>query len=145
MKRYKLWRVPLRLAAGAFILNSGLSKVGIEQDAVAQYHGFASGAYPMFKDWQPKQFVQALSTGEIALGSALLAPFVPSRLAGLLLSGFSSGLLGLYLKTPGMREEGGLKPTEQGISLAKDSWLLAMGLALILGGGAKSRRESDRE
>ena len=57
---------------------------------------------------------------------------VPAALAGLGLSAFATGLLGLYLKTPGMRKEGSLRPTEQGIALAKDVWLLGIGLSLVL-------------
>ena len=52
--------------------------------------------------------------------------------SGLLLTGFSGGLLGLYIKIPGMRQEGSLRPTQQGIALAKDSWLLGIGASLIL-------------
>ncbi len=68
----------------------------------------------------------------MVVGSALLLPVVPSGVAGLLLTGFSGGLLGLYIKTPGMRQEGSLRPTHQGIPLAKDSWLLGIGVSLIL-------------
>lgn len=45
---------------------------------------------------------------------------------------FSAGLLTLYLKTPGMRQEGSVRPTEQGNGLAKDVWLLGTGLTLLL-------------
>ncbi|GHE64359.1 hypothetical protein [Streptomyces vinaceus] len=50
------------------------------------------------------------------------------------LTAFSVGTIGLYLRTPGMREEGSLRPTEQGIALAKDVWLLGVGVALIAEG-----------
>jgi hypothetical protein len=62
----------------------------------------------------------------------LLIPTVPAALAGVGLSAFSLGLLGLYLRTPGMRKEGSLAPTEQGLPLAKDVWLLGIGLSLVL-------------
>jgi hypothetical protein len=51
---------------------------------------------------------------------------------GLGLTGFSAGLLGLYLRTPGLRREGSLRPTEQGIGIAKDVWLLAIGAAFVV-------------
>jgi hypothetical protein len=38
----------------------------------------------------------------------------------------------LYLKTPGMRQAGSLKPTPDGIGLAKDVWLLGARLTLLL-------------
>jgi uncharacterized membrane protein YphA (DoxX/SURF4 family) len=128
----RLWQVPLRLATGAFILQSGLGKRGADTETATTLHGFASGTYPMLQKLEPARFARLLSAGEIALGSALLAPFVPARFAGLALMGFSSGLLGLYWKTPGMRQEGSPLPTQEGITLAKDAWILAIGLALLL-------------
>jgi hypothetical protein len=79
----------------------------------------------------PQQFVRLLSTSEISLGAALLTPLVPSAVAGAALVAFSAGLLGLYARTPGMRQEGSIRPTEQGLSLAKDVWLLGIGAALV--------------
>ncbi len=68
----------------------------------------------------------------VTAGSALLLPVVPPGLAGLILTGFSGGLLGLYLRIPGMRQEGSLRPTQQGTALAKDIWLLGIGVSLLL-------------
>jgi hypothetical protein len=123
-----------RISAGAFILNSGLGKRAVDEQTAAGLHGFASGTYPFLKDVEPRQFVQALSTAEIAVGAALLTPFVPTALAGAVLTGFAGGLLGLYLRTPGMRKEGSLAPTEQGLSVAKDVWLLGIGVGLLTRG-----------
>jgi hypothetical protein len=75
-----------------------------------------------------------LSTAEIGIGAALLTPFVPTALAGALLSGFSGGLLGLYLRTPGMHKPGSLAPTQEGLAIAKDSWLLGIGIGLLVRG-----------
>jgi hypothetical protein len=130
--RIKAWEVPLRLSAGAFILNSGLVKLGMDGEAAAQTQGFAAGAYPWLSKVDPGQFVRTLSAGELALGAALLLPVVPAGLAGAGLTVFSAGLIGLYLRTPGMHKEGSLRPTEQGIAIAKDVWLLAIGLAFII-------------
>ncbi|MEV0229765.1 hypothetical protein [Nonomuraea sp. NPDC050786] len=123
---------PARLAAGAVILNSGLGKVDADEQTAAGLHGMASGTYPFLRDMDPVTFARLLSRSEIALGAALLAPFVPSLLAGAALTGFAGGLLGLYLKTPGMRREGSLRPSEQGIGLVKDVWLLGIGLSLVI-------------
>jgi hypothetical protein len=123
-----------RISAGAFILNSGLGKRNVPAEAAAGMHGFAVGTYPFLKSVPPEQFVKGLSTAEIVIGGALLTPFVPTALAGALLTGFSGGLLGLYLKTPGMRKDGSLAPTEQGLSLAKDSWLVGIGIGLLTRG-----------
>ncbi|MGY1815044.1 hypothetical protein [Blastococcus sp. SYSU D00820] len=123
-----------RLSAGAFILNSGLSKRGADEGTAQGLHGFAAGTYPFLKNVDPKQFASALSAAEIGIGAALLAPFVPTAVAGALLTGFSGGLLGLYLNTPGMRKEGSLAPTQEGLAVAKDVWLLGIGVGLLTRG-----------
>ena len=123
-----------RISAGAFILNSGLSKRGADAEAAAGIHGFAAGTYPFLKSVPPQQFAKGLATAEIALGAMLLTPFVPTAVAGAALTVFSGGLLGLYLRTPGMRKPGSLAPTEQGLAIAKDSWLLGIGIGLLTRG-----------
>jgi hypothetical protein len=120
-----------RISAGAFILNSGLSKRGADEATAAGVHGFAAGTFPVLKSVPPQQFVQGLATSEIVLGAALLAPFVPTAVAGAALTAFSGGLLALYLKTPGMRKPNSLAPTEQGLAIAKDVWLLGIGIGLL--------------
>lgn len=130
--RSRLSNVPVRLAAGAFILNSGLTKLQADKETHHQLHGFASGVYPFLENAPPEQFGKALAGAEIALGSALLAPVVVGDgLAGLALASFAGGLLGLYMKTPGMRQEGSVRPSKDGTALAKDSWLLGIGLSLM--------------
>lgn len=137
----KLHHVPPRLAAGAFILNSGLNKRGLEGEAAAGMQQMAAQAFPQLKDMSPEDFGKLLSTGETALGAALLLPFVPSRLAGLGLAAFAAGLVRMYLKTPGMTEEDGIRPTSDGTSLAKDVWLLGIGLGLVLDGSRKRSKK----
>ena len=63
-----------------------------------------------------------------------LLPVVPTVVAGAALTTFSAGLLGLYLRIPGMREEGSLRPTQEGLSVAKDVWLSGIGLAVLAAG-----------
>jgi hypothetical protein len=121
-----------RIAAGAFILNSGLGKWSVDEETAAQLHGFATGTYPFLSKLKPKDFARLLSAAEIALGVALLVPVVPSAVAGAGLTAFSGGLLGLYARTPGMRKDGTPFPTQQGIPLAKDVWMLGIGLGLVI-------------
>ena len=123
-----------RVSAGAFILNSGLGKRDADEATAAGLHGFASGTYPFLKNVDPKTFAKALSYGEIAVGTALLTPIVPTALAGAILTGFSGGLVGLYLNTPGMRKPGSLAPTQEGLTVAKDVWLLGIGVGLLTRG-----------
>src|SRR4051812_24593560 len=129
-----LSELPARISAGAFILNSGLGKRGADAQTAAGLHGFAAGTYPFLKSVPPQQFVQGLATAEIAIGAALLTPFVPTVVAGAALTAFSGGLLGLYLRTPGMRKPGSLAPTQEGLALAKDSWLVGIGLSILIRG-----------
>ncbi|MFC5142843.1 hypothetical protein ACFPK1_31785 [Actinomycetospora rhizophila] len=144
MTTVDLAQVPQRLATGAFILNSGLQKWSGDEETAAGLHGFASGTYPFLKDMDPPTFLKALAVGEMAVGGTLLAPFVPGRLAGLVLSGFSAGMLGLYLRTPGMHD-GNFRPTQQGTPIAKDIWMLGIGVALVLGNGARrAERKAER-
>lgn len=128
----RLSHVPLRLATGAFILNSGLGKRDLHPAHAEGLHGAAKAAYPFLADMDPQQFGDLLSKGEIALGAGLLTPFVPSGLAGAALCVFSGGLLGMYLRTPAMHKEGSVFPTQQGTALAKDVWMLGIGLALVV-------------
>ena len=143
----KLWHVPVRLATGAIILDQGLLKLSADEDTARWLHGQATKAFPQIADMDPKDFVQLLSASEIALGAALLGiGFVPSSLAGLGLSVFGGSLTRLYLRAPGTRREGSIAPSQQGVGLAKDSWMLAIGLALVLDGlfGSRGRRRRAR-
>jgi hypothetical protein len=143
--RLKAWQVPLRLGAGVFIVDSGvskLSKLGKDPASAAQTHGFAAGAYPVVRKIDSRVFVRALAAGELALGAALLVPAVPTAVVGVGLTAFSAGLLGLYLRTPGLRKEGSLRPTEQGMPIAKDVWLLAIGASFVVDALADDRRNS---
>ncbi|MEP6852687.1 MAG: hypothetical protein ABJA87_08540 [bacterium] len=128
----KLRRAPLRLATGAYILNSGLAKRHGDVQTAQGLHGMASGAYPAFKDIEATRFLRLLSAGEIALGTALLTPFVPPALAGAGLSGFSGSLLGMWWRTPGMHEPHDPRPTPAGAPIAKDVWMLGIGISLII-------------
>jgi hypothetical protein len=135
-----LAHLPLRATTGAYIMNSGLSKQGLEGQAAEGLHGMAANAIPQLKEMPPEQFARFLSRGEIVLGAALLLPFVPSALVGAALAGFSAGLVRLYLKTPGMTRPHSIRPTEEGIGLAKDVWLLGAGLTLVLDSLPKRNR-----
>lgn len=135
----KLRHLPPRLATGAFILNSGMSKRNVDPGTAAGIHGMASGSYPFLGKMQPEQFAKLLSAGEMALGAALLLPVVPTGLAGAGLVAFSAGLVGLYLRTPGLRKEGSLAPTQDGTGIAKDVWMLGIGLGFVVEAIADAR------
>jgi hypothetical protein len=92
----KLSHIPLRLATGAFILNAGYSKRNLDKGTAAQMQGMGAKVYPQLARMEPEGFGKLLSYAEMTLGVILLAPFVPSRLAGLGLGLFSGSLLTMY-------------------------------------------------
>jgi hypothetical protein len=135
--------IPLRVATGAYFLSSGLDKRNPDEQTTAGLHGFATSVYPFLKTVDAPTFVKLLSTAELGIGAALLLPFVPTAVAGAALTGFSAGLLGLYLKTPAMRRgPKDLRPSPDGLALSKDVWLLGSGLTMLADGLA-SRQEKD--
>ncbi len=130
----------MRLTTGLFILNSGLSKRNADAETAARLHGSAAGAYPFLADLDPQDFARYLSKTEIALGVALLVPVVPTSLAALGLAGFSGGLVGMYLRTPALRQEGSLRPSPDGVAIAKDSWMLGIALGMLIDALTPRRR-----
>jgi hypothetical protein len=124
-------RVPLRLISGGFILDSGVGHLTADEGTAGQLHAMAAGTYPFLSEVDPRVFARALAAAELAVGGLLLAPIVPAGLAGLALTGFACGLVGLYARTPGLRREGSPFPTQQGLGSAKDTWLAAIGVSLL--------------
>ena len=124
---------PPRIAAGAYILDSGLTLAQADREAATGVYGMAADGLPV----PPPLRSRDGSSGccrrpQIAVGSALLLPVVPSLFAGAALTAFAGGLLTFYVKTPGLREDGTLRPSQEGVSVAKDVWLLGIGLGLVL-------------
>lgn len=130
----KLGNVPTRLATGAFILHTGWEKWHGDEQQANGVHGMASGAFPVFKTMKPTDFLKVLSLGEMATGAALIVPIVPPALAGAALTGFSGALIAMYLRTDGLHKPGSVWPTPQGTAVAKDVWMLGIGLGLVVEG-----------
>jgi uncharacterized membrane protein YphA (DoxX/SURF4 family) len=128
----RLRRAPGRLATGAFILNSGLGKLNGTEETATAVHGMAAVAYPPLARIEPTTFLKLLAVGELAIGGALLAPVVPPVAAGAALTGFAGSLLGMWWRTPGMHPPGSIRPTQPGVAIAKDVWMLAIGVGLFV-------------
>ena len=133
-------QLPLRVTTGGFILNEGLSKLEADDETAKHLHDAASRAYPVFAEIDAHAFTKALALAETALGGALLLPGVRGRLAGLGLAAFAAALLGLYARSPGAHEPHSVRPTRDGVGLAKDVWMLGIGLSLMLDPTAGRRR-----
>jgi len=134
----------LRLVSGAFILNSGINKLRIDEASAAGLQQMASNGVPQLGELEPAVFGKVVSISEISLGSALLLPLVPSRLVGIGLGAFSGVLLSSYLRTPGMTESDGVRPTADGTAIAKDVWLAGIAVALIFGRKAAKKIKKDK-
>lgn len=128
----KIRTVPARVTTGAFILQQGLGKWDGGDDQANLVHGMAAAALPPLQALRAPTFLRLLAAGEVVIGALLLTPIVPSRVAGSALTAFSAGLMTLYARTPGMRKPGSIWPSPQGTSVAKDVWLLGVGLGLLL-------------
>jgi uncharacterized membrane protein YphA (DoxX/SURF4 family) len=138
--RMKARHLPVRLATGAYILHSGVDKWDGAEEQATGVHGMATGAYPFLKEVPAPRFLRLLSAAEIVTGSALLAPFVPAALAGAALTGFSAGLVGLYLRTPALRQPNSVWPSPAGIAVSKDVWMVGIGLSLLVDALQERRR-----
>ncbi|HEY2305183.1 MAG TPA: hypothetical protein VGI05_04810 [Streptosporangiaceae bacterium] len=137
--RVKARDLPGRIATGAYILHAGLEKWQADEARAKGVHKVACGAFPFLERIPPERFIKMLAAGEIALGTALLAPFVPSALAGAALAGFSGSLVTMYLRTPAMHKPGSVWPTQTGTGVSKDVWMLGIGLGLVAGAAADGK------
>lgn len=129
--RLHLRNVPARLATGAYILHAGLEKWKGTPERAKGVHGMASGAYPPLGRIPPETFLKLLAAAEIGTGAVLLLPVVPNKLAGAALTAFSGSLLGLYLRTEALHKPGSVWPTQAGVGVSKDVWMLGIGLSLL--------------
>ena len=127
----KLRRAPLRLAAGGYILNSGVTTLNVDDETAKSLHGMASGTYPVLDKVEPRVFARTLAVGEIAVGTMLLLPIVPPFIAGAALVGFSGAQLNVYWDTPGMHHQSSLRPTAQGTPIAETVWMFGIGVGLM--------------
>ena len=133
--------LPGRVATGAYIVHAGLEKWSGDEARAVAVHGMAAGAFPVLKDVPPKIFLKALAASEVATGALLLSPFVSNARAGAALTGFSGGLLGMYWKTESLRKPGSIWPSQAGVAVSKDVWMLGIGLGLLVDSLTGGRRK----
>jgi uncharacterized membrane protein YphA (DoxX/SURF4 family) len=132
----KLRDVPARAATGGYILHSGLEKWNGSEDRAKGVHAMASGAYPVLAKVPPPTFLKVLAGAEIGIGAALLVPFVSNKIAGAALTAFAGSLVGMYLRTPALHKPGSVWPSQSGIGVSKDVWMLGIGLSLLADGAS---------
>ncbi|MFI9276253.1 hypothetical protein ACIGXM_37115 [Kitasatospora sp. NPDC052896] len=127
----RLRELPTRWTTGAYVLHTGWQKWHGDQATAQAVHAMATTAYPWLARLSPQRFLRLLAATEITTGALLLTPIIPAPIAGAALTGFSTGLLGLYARTPGLRQPGSIWPTPQGLPISKDIWMLGIGLSLL--------------
>ena len=120
----------LRIPTGALILNSGLGKFQVDKEDAEGLRDMATDGIPQLGQIDAENFATGLASAETALGAALLCPLIPNRLAGLGLAAFGAGLLSMYFGNDQYTEDDGIRPSSAGLAIAKDSWLVGIGLAL---------------
>jgi uncharacterized membrane protein YphA (DoxX/SURF4 family) len=123
--------LPGRIATGAFIFHSGLEKWNGPTAQAEGVHAMAAAAFPFLQSIPPEKFLKGLAAGEIVTGALLMAPFIPNAVAGAALTGFSGSLLAMYARTPALRKPGSVWPSQGGIAVSKDVWMLGIGLGLL--------------
>jgi uncharacterized membrane protein YphA (DoxX/SURF4 family) len=124
--------IPTRVATGAYIVHSGWDKWHGTEEQARAVHGTAAGAFPFLGRMPSTTFLKVLAVAEIGVGTALLVPVVPNRIAGASLTAFAGGLLTMYLRTPALHKPGSLWPTPAGIGVSKDVWMLGVGVGLLV-------------
>jgi hypothetical protein len=136
--------VALRALPGAFVLNSGINKLGMDEGTAGYLQAEAAKGIPALANMEPAQFAKLLTYGEIAVGATLLLPFVPNRIAGIALGAFSAGMMSVYFRDDSKTENDGIRPSGEGTALAKDSWLSAIAIALVSGGAKKTKKRKKK-
>lgn len=131
----------LRGASGAYLLQSGIGKLNMPTEAAAGTQEFAATGVPAVKKMSPDTFGKFVSYSEIGIAGALLAPFVPNKLAGTALGAFSAGLLSIYFRNEAMTQDDGLRPSEAGTGLSKDLFMAAIAGALMTSPDVEGKAE----
>jgi hypothetical protein len=134
-----LRNIPPRLAVGGYVLHTGIEKWNGSEERAKGVHAMAAGAFPFLAKVPPTTFLKALSVAEIGVGAALLTPIVPNKVAGAALTAFAGGLATMYLRTPSLHNPGSVWPTQAGVGISKDVWMLGIGLGLLADDGCARR------
>jgi hypothetical protein len=126
-----LRNLPTRVATGGYILHTGLEKWNGTEEQAKGVHATAAGAFPFLAKVPPATFLKALSVAEITVGAALLTPIVPNKVAGAALTAFAGGLVTVYMRTPSLHNPDSVWPSQAGVAVSKDVWMLGIGLGLL--------------
>ena len=136
---------------GLFFAHVALSHRDLDEKGAKGLHRFACAGWPFLQRLPARWFKRGMVAAEAAVAVTLLAPFVPPVIGAAGLVGFGSGLLGVYARMPGMRRsERSVRPSDFGLSLAKDAWMVAAGTTVLVdaavatAAAGRARRSSER-
>jgi hypothetical protein len=121
---------PVRFAAGIMILSAGVGKLRPSENGTHDVHAVAATNYPFLEQLAPEQLTKVLGVAEMALGGALLVPVVGDGAAGVGLTAFAAAMIGLFAKGQAEQHDGPA-PEHRGAALARDLWLLGIGVRLV--------------
>ena len=128
----KIRRAPVRLAAGAYTLNSGINKLRADEKTAAGVHGMAANAFPLLKQIPPVAFTKGLADhrdrGRLERCCCRSCPraWRASRSAGSP-PGWSRCTSARRVCTTST-----CAPPRRGPGIAKDSWFAAIGYSLVV-------------
>jgi len=125
-------RAPIRLTAGAFVLNSGVSTFNASDQKAKRLQTSAAKLVPQVERMDPRTFAKALAAGEVTLGTALMLPIVPPAIAGLGLSAFAASLLATRQPISGQNSDEPGETSTAAVPGATEAWMLGSGVSLLL-------------
>ncbi len=134
--RRRIANQPIRLVAGASMLNDGMEKLNADEMRASAVPEMAEEAGPGSEGMPTEPFVKVMSVAEVGIGAALVLPLLPDRLVGLFLTAFVGGKFLLRGQNDGIDQ---LRPTTTQPKPAKDAWLLGIGLTLLATGPGRRR------
>jgi hypothetical protein len=133
--------LPIRVIFGGFFLHVALSHRELDENGAKGLRSFAASGYPFLKKVPPLTYKWGMVTAESAVAASLLVPGVPAVVGGAALTGFGGGLMGVYARNPMLRRSKlSARPSDLGLSMAKDSWMVAAGLAVLADAFSAGRR-----
>jgi len=144
MASTRLGNYPERFAAGVMLVNAGLGKLQRDKVDAVEVHAEVAAGYPFLEQLPPEQLAKILGVSEIVLGGALLVPLVGDGLAGVALTAFAGAMLSLRVRDPELRRGGGA-PRQKGAAIARDVWLLGIGVGLAADAVRHRRRLAKAE
>jgi hypothetical protein len=120
------------LSAGAFVVNSGVSRFGADDAAMKRLQTSAAKLVPQVERMSPRTFSRAVAAGEVTLGTAIMLPLVPAAAAGIGLSVFAASLVAARQPTSGQHVDPTDDATGSAVPNATEAWMLGSGVSLLL-------------